>query len=136
MAVQLVCHTWSYLVLTQHLRLSLSSLLTAGEDFVMLRKFFNISRPNIQPDQAFEAVLPDTTVSPPFVIDIIDDSILERVECFICEIVDTSHPGVQIGMEKTISCCVTDEDGEESVCVCGCLGVSVGVSVCMCVESE
>ena len=89
----------------------------------MFRKFFNISRPNIQPDQAFEEDFPNTTVSPPFMIDIIDDSILERVECFICEIVATSHPGVQIGTEKTISCCVTDEDGEDSVCMWVCTWV-------------
>jgi hypothetical protein len=81
----------------------------AGQDFVMFRKFLNVTRSSIT-TEPFAELLPNITTTPPFLVEILNDSLLEPDECFVCQILSTTHQRVLIGSKNTTNCCVTDED--------------------------
>lgn len=57
--------------------------------------------------------LPALTLSGPITIKVLDDSVLEDNEDFVCEIANVSHPQMLVGSQGKTLITILDEDGEQ-----------------------
>lgn len=82
----------------------LSPTAADGSDFVGITRVIEFP-PNVS--------LPALTLSGPITIVVLDDSVLEDNEDFVCEIANVSHPQMLVGRQGKIFITILDEDGEQ-----------------------